>query len=183
MATNHAPMELPEKPIPPAAARYFITLVTKDHGPWLAVPRTRDAFLAVLRAWHEGRNGRILAVSALPDHVHILMELGSLLTAGQVVSGWKAAVRRATGYAETFHENFREHRLAEAEAVEDYGLYMFLAPYRARLLLAIQTWDGWWAPVADVFQFPASLNAMGGPPEEWVNWPAARFAGLAGGNR
>jgi len=65
--------------------------------------------------------------------------------------------------------------------VEDYGLYMFLTPYRARLLLSVQVWDGWWAPEPGLFQFPAGLNATGGPPEEWVNWPAARFAKLAGG--
>ncbi len=174
-------MELSEQSIPPARARYFVTLTTKDHGPWLAVPRTRDAFLAVLRSWHEGRNGRILAVSALPDHVHILMELGSLLTAAQVISGWKSALRRGAGYAETFQETFREYRLDAAEAAEDYGLYMFLAPYRAHLLMTVQMWGGWWAPDLGLFKFPASLNATGGPPEEWVNWPASRFAALAGG--
>ena len=174
-------MELPESPTQPARARYFVTLVTKDHGPWLAVPRTRDAFLAVLRAWHEGRNGRILAVSTLPDHVHILMELGSLLTAGQVVSGWKAALRHGAGYAETFQEDFREYRLGEADEVEDYAQYIFLVPYRAKLLLPVQLWGGWWAPEPGLFKFPAALNEAGGPPEEWVNWPASRFAGLAGG--
>jgi len=183
MARREAEEVSPQRPKvvpPPAGEVYFVTLTTAD-GPWLAVPRTRDVFLTVLRAWHAERNGRVLAAVALPDHAHVLVELGSLLTIGQVVAGWKAAVRRGAGYAETFDKNVREYRLEASESVEDYGLYMFLSPYRARLLLTVQVWDGWWAPEPTVFQFPAALNAMGGPPEEWVNWPASRFRGLAGG--
>ena len=166
---------------PPAGTVYFVTLATAERQPWLAVPRTRDVFMSVLRAWQAERNGRILAVTVMPDHAHVLVELGRLLTIGQVVSGWKAAVRRGAGYAQTFQDNAREYRLEASEAVEDYGLYMFLAPYRAHLLTIVQGWDGWWAPEPGLFQFTASLNTFGGPPEEWVNWPAARFAGLAGG--
>ena len=181
MEAEELPPQRPDAVPPPTGAVYFVTLTTADRQPWLAVPRTRDVFLTVLRAWHAARNGRILAVTVLPDHAHVLVELGSLLTISQVVSGWKAAVRRGAGYAQTFQEDYREYRLKESEAVEDYGLYMFLTPYRARLLLTVQTWDGWWAPEPGLFQFPAGLNATGGPPEEWINWPAARFAGLAGG--
>lgn len=183
MARMEAEEVSPQRPKaapPPAGEVYFVTLTTAD-GPWLAVPRTRDVFLTVLRAWHAERNGRILAAVALPDHAHVLVELGSLLTISQVVASWKAAVRRGAGYAQTFDNNVREYRLEASESVEDYGLYMFLSPYRARLLLTVQAWDGWWTPEPGLFQFPAALNAMGGPPEEWVNWPASRFRGLAGG--
>jgi len=164
-----------------AGAVYFVSLMTSEHQPWLAIPRTRDAFLTALRAWHAQRNGRILAVNALPDVAHVLMELGSLLTVSQVVSGWKAALRHGAGYSQTFRDDFQEYRLEAGEGVEDYGLYMFLAPYRSRLIPAEQIWDGWWTPEPGLFQFTASLNATGGPPEEWVKWPAARFAKLAGG--
>jgi hypothetical protein len=166
-----------------AGAVYYVSLATAGNQPWLAVPRTRDVFLSAMRAWHAQRNGRILAVSAMPDVAYVLLELGSLLTVGQVVAGWKAALRHGAGYPQTFRDEFHEYRLGSAEGVEDYGLYMFLTPYRAKLLTVKQRWDGWWVPDPGVFQFPATLNATGGPPEEWVNWPAARFAGLARGNQ
>ena len=166
-----------------AGAVYYITLTTPGNQPWLAIPRTRDVFLSALRAWHAQRNGRILATMTMPDVAHVLLELGSLLTAKQVVAGWKAAQRHGAGYPQTFRDDFQEYRLGPSETVEDYGLYMFLAPYRAKLLTVAQRWDGWWAPEPGVFQFPAALNATGGPPEEWVNWPASRFAGLARGSQ
>jgi hypothetical protein len=185
-------MEADERPSQPPEARpaasnsspgavYFVSLSTPEHQPWLAVPRTRDVFLSTLRAWHAQRNGRVLAVCALPDVAHVLVELGSLLSVGQVVSGWKAALRHGAGYAQTFRDDSREYRLQEGESLEDYGLYLFLAPYRTRMIPPTHVWDGWWLPDPSVFQFPAALNAAGGPPDEWVAWPSSRFAKLAGG--
>jgi hypothetical protein len=165
-----------------AGAVYYVSLTTAENQPWLGMPRTRDVFLSALRSWHAQRNGRVLAATALPDVAFVLLELGSLLTAKQVVAGWKAALRHGAGYPQTFREDFHEYRLGAAEGVEDYGLYMFLAPYRAKLLSVSQGWDGWWAPDPALFQFSAALSAAGGPPEEWVNWPASRFASLARGS-
>ena len=157
---------------------YFITLATKDREPWLATSRTRDVFLAVLRAWHGERNGRILAANVMPDHAHVLVELSERLTVAQVVTGWKSATRRGAGYAETFQPDHQAHRLREAEDPEDYGLYMLLHPYRARLCAVGASWPGWWAPEPAGFKFTASLGEKVSPPQEWVDWPAARFAGL-----
>jgi hypothetical protein len=179
---SRQPQEIrPNANRPSPGAVHFISLSTPEHQPWLARPRTRDVFLSTLRAWHAQRNGRILAACALPDVAHVLLETGSLLSADQVVSGWKAAMRHGAGYAQTFRDDFREYRLQEGESLEDYGLYLFLAPYRTRLIPPTHVWDGWWLPDPAVFQFPASLNPSGGPPVEWVSWPASRFAGLAGG--
>jgi hypothetical protein len=160
-------------------AIYYVSLTPLDNQPWLAVPRTRDVFLSVLRSWHAQRNGRVLAATALPNVAHVLLQLGSLLSAREVVAGWRAAMRHGAGYPQTFRDDLLEYRLKELEPLEDYGLSMFLAPYRAKILPVTQVWDGWWMPDATVFQFPAALNAAGGPPQEWVNWPASRFAGLA----
>src|SRR6186713_1907982 len=120
-------------------ARYFLTQVTPDRQPWLAAPRTRDVFLAVLRAWHSERHGRILAAMLMPDHVHVLIELGEGLPVDQIITSWKSTARRGAGYAETFQRDFQGHKLRESEQAEDYGLYMFLHPYRARLLKAEET--------------------------------------------
>lgn len=164
-----------------AAGLYFLTLRTTDDGPWLGAPRTRDVFLAVLRAWNGERSGRILAVTVMPDHAHILLELGGSLTIRQVVERWKSTIRKGAGYAETLQEEYGEHRLRGDETVEDYALFSFLHPYRSKLCPADQTWPGWWSPVPASFQFTASLNDKGCPPPEWIAWPAKRFAGLTHG--
>lgn len=157
---------------------YFLTLATERRQPWLAVTRTREVFLAVLRRWHMERDGRLLAVMAMPDHAHVLLELGRSVTAMQLVTRWKVAMRRAAGYAETFERDCRGHRLRETEKPEDYGLYMFLHPYRARFAQPEETWPGWWTPDPAVFQFTAALDKEGCPPAEWIVWPDEKFAHL-----
>lgn len=174
----------PRTPAPAPAAQpvvRFVTLCTTGRQPWLGVPRTRDVFLAVLRAWHMERAGRILAVQVMPDHVHVLLESGGNMDMAPVVSRWRAAVRRAAGYAQTFEEKFRDHRLALAENPEDYAQYMFMEPYRQGLAKEDAAWAGWWLPEGSTLIFTAALVARGVPPKEWLAWPADKFAGLAHG--
>jgi REP element-mobilizing transposase RayT len=159
----------------------FVTLFTTGRQPWLGVPRTRDVFLAVLRAWHMERSGRVLAVQAMPDHVHVLCESGRAADMVQVVSRWRAALRRGAGYAQTFDDTFREHLLAPTENPEDYAQYMILEPYRKGLLKDEEAWAGWWLPEGTSLIFTAALVARGTPPREWLAWPADKFAQLGHG--
>jgi REP element-mobilizing transposase RayT len=159
----------------------FLTLFTTGRQPWLGVPRTRDVFLAVLRAWHMERSGRILAVQAMPDHVHVLLESGRGTDVAQVVSRWRAAVRRGAGYAQTFENKFRDHSLGPAESAEDYAQYMFMDPYRQGLVKENESWAGWWLPEGSTLIFTAALIGRGVPPKEWLAWPADKFARVAHG--
>lgn len=159
----------------------FLTLFTSGRQPWLGVPRTRDVFLAVLRAWHMERNGRALAVQAMPDHVHVLFESGRSVETRQVVARWRAAHRRGAGYAETFEESYRDHCLATGESVEEYAQYMFMEPYRKGLVNPAERWAGWWLPEDTPLIFTAALVREGLPPREWLAWPPDKFAGLAHG--
>jgi len=164
-----------------AGAQYFITLVARHRKPWLTDLRAREATLAVLRSWHAEDQGRVLAATVMPDHVHVLFELGDPLTVGQTIARWKAETRKGIEYAEDFQRDFWEHMLLKAEDIEDYALYVFLNPYRAGLLSAGHSWSGWLAPVPGLFRFTAALDGKGAPPREWIEWPDERFAGLAHG--
>ncbi|MFZ5494159.1 MAG: hypothetical protein ACOZE5_02330 [Verrucomicrobiota bacterium] len=163
---------------PPADRLFFLTLTTQGRQPWLAIPRTRDVFLAVLRSWHMERDGRVLAAMAMPDHAQVLLEPGKALTTVQLVARWKTAMRMGAGYAETFQNDTQGHRLQVTENPEDYGLYLFLKPYRARLIRTDQPWPGWWLPDPAAFTFPAALNKQGCPPPAWADWPEEKFARL-----
>jgi REP element-mobilizing transposase RayT len=173
----------PSRPETAAAgpAVRFLTLFTSGRQPWLGVPRTRDVFLAVLRAWHMERNGRALAVQAMPDHVHVLFEPGRAVETPQVVARWRAAHRRGAGYTETFEERYRDHGLGAGESAEEYAQYMFMEPYRKGLVTDEAPWAGWWLPEGTPLIFTAALIARGVPPKEWLAWPADKFARLAHG--
>ncbi len=168
-------------PAAPAVTRYFVKLETKDRAPWLAAIRTREIILAVLRSWHGERHGRILCANVLPDVVYILLELAEGHEITQVIAGWKAATRRAAGYAETFQQEFGGHRLWTADEAEDCALYIFAKPYRARLLAPDEVWPAFWAPDSTGFRFMTSLNPAGGPATAWLAWPDDRFEALTHG--
>jgi REP element-mobilizing transposase RayT len=144
-----------------AGARYFVTLVTKARKPWLASPEFARRTIEALRAWHEKGDGRILAATIMPDHVHVLFELGEKLGVGACVGYWKSHVLKVVGYAEDWQRDFWEHRVRDDERWEDYGLYIFLNPYRAlnraRWVLAVVVG----ARTEDVF-FHAGAGFTGG---------------------
>lgn len=163
-------------------ACYFITFVTAARKPWLGNTDNLSSVLQVLSSWHEQNNsGDLLAATIMPDHVHVLCRLGSDRTVGQCVGQWKTESRRQIHYAENWQRDFWEHRLRRDETWEDYGLYMFLNPYRAGLLKGNAVWPGWLAPQSKKFRFPSALDERGAPPDEWLHWPETRFEGLAAG--
>lgn len=177
METRESPQH-PDGQAPAAVRACFLTLTTPGRQPWLERPRTRDVFLAVLRAWHMERDGRVLAATVLPDRAHVLLEPGETADVTQLPTRWKAGMRRAAGYAETFERNCHGHRLRGGEKPEGYALYCFLQPYRSGLIGPDAIWPGWWLPDAAIFQFPAALGPEGLPPAEWIQWPEEKFAGL-----
>lgn len=162
-------------------AIYFVTFVTEERRPWLGSERALEFALAVLRDWHEEGGGALLAAVVMPDHVHVLLELGDKLSVGRCVSRWKHLMRRRCDYAGTWQRDFWEHRIRTDEKVEDYAFYMFLNPYRAGVLSSGSTWPGWWMPKPRSFQFASALNAEGCPPKAWLGYSSTYFEGLAVG--
>lgn len=137
--------------------------------------------LATLRSWHTERDGTVLAATVMPDHVHVLFELGQQLTAGQCIARWKSAVRREINFTEKWQRDFWEHRLRPDESAEDYALYIFLNPYRARLILATETWSSSWMPNPGLFRFAGALTPHGNPPSAWIDYADEQFSVLATG--
>lgn len=147
----------------------------------MTIPRAREATLAVLHSWHAEKQGQVLAATVMPDHIHILIELGTRLTVGQTIARWKTEIRKRMEYAEDFQRDFWEHMLRENEDVEDYALYIFLNPYRAALLPTEKSWPGWWAPDVQRFGFTSALDEQGTPHQAWIDGHDERFGGLADG--
>jgi hypothetical protein len=90
---------------------------------------------------------------------------------------YKADVRRHIAYAEAFQRDFGEHRLRPNEEAEEYALYAFLNPFRARLVQWDEQWPGWFSPEPNRFRF-LNLFQNGMPPREWADWPEDRFGTL-----
>lgn len=149
-------------------ARYFLTLCTQDRASVLTEAKTGADVRAALHTLHSLGDAEVLAASLMPDHLHVLFTLGARLSVGQVMAKLKAFSRDKGRASWRWQQDGFEHRLRPGEAIEDYGFYIFMNPYRARLLPMTGTWPGWICPEPARFSFTAHLNPPGTPPAEWL---------------
>jgi REP element-mobilizing transposase RayT len=155
-----------------AGARYFITCCTGGRLAGLTQPAIRETILNEVQQSDHQEDTTTLAFVLMPDHLHWLFSLGARLAIGRVVARLKAETHATLGKADfSWQRDFFEHRLRSEESAEDYARYLFLNPYRARLLPPASTWPGWWCPTPRLLQFTDRLDASGGPPAEWLAEP------------
>lgn len=134
--------------------------------------------LQILQQWHHEGDGFILSAVVMPDHVHVLFELGIKLTVGRCVSRWKSALLRTSAFHGAWQRDFWDHQVRASKSVEAFALYIFLNTYRSGLIQPGERWDGWWAPDPSRFEFTGKLDPKGGPPREWIEASLERLLGL-----
>ena len=155
-------------------AIYFLTWCTANRVPLLALESNREVAHHSLLALEADGDGTVFAATIMPDHIHLLVELGSRLTVSQLVAKTKAGITR-TGSAVKWQLNFFEHRLRAHESAEDYAFYIFMNPYCADLCSLEQAWWGWIVSRQVRWQFEEKLRAGGLPEPEWLG-QAGNFA-------
>jgi len=104
----------------------------------------------------------------MPDHVHLLIELGDRLSLEKAVSRLKAktsAALRAAGI--TWERGFFDRRLRARDAALDVFLYVYLNPYRAGLTERAQRWPWFYCRPSDWEWFKSYLDEDR-PPPEWL---------------
>jgi REP element-mobilizing transposase RayT len=155
-------------------ACYFLTWCTRDRAQILAAPRVRQTASAEIVGLGKSGDGVILAATIMPDHVHLLLQLGARLAVSQIVAKTKASVTR-THPSVQWQLNFFEHRLRDASKAESFAFYLFMNPYTAGLCSLGETWPGWIASPEFRWSFENKLREGRYPHAEWLP-EAARFA-------
>lgn len=150
------------------AATYFVTCCTKDRAPVLLEQTTTIAARTALRAMHATGDIVVLAATLMPDHIHLLFTLGARLQVGQIMAKFKTQTRGRGKECWRWQNDGFEDRLRSAEKLEDYGLYIFLNPYRAGLCPLHEPWPHWLCPESSVFRFLAACQASPTVPSEWL---------------
>jgi REP element-mobilizing transposase RayT len=104
----------------------------------------------------------------MPDHIHLLIQLGDVLSLGKCIARFKSktvAALRLEGMA--WQPGYFDHRLRSREDRRPYFIYIYLNPYRAGLLLAESVWPGFLCGVQDAQWFMPYLS-NGLPEPEWL---------------
>ncbi|MCC5022390.1 MAG: transposase [Candidatus Synoicihabitans palmerolidicus] len=151
-----------------AGACYFLTLCTQGRVPEFTEPAAANSIKTALESLN-GDACLLHAATIMPDHVQLLFTLGSQLTISQVIGKLKILGRVRGQATWRWQANGFEHRLRTTETNEDYGFYIFMNPYRAKLLPVTQAWSGCFCPEPAIFRFMAILGPGATPPPTWLD--------------
>jgi putative transposase len=163
-----------------SSAVYFVTFCTERRAPTLRCDAVYRAAYVANRKMETTGDARFLAATVMPDHVHLLFELGSRLSLDRVVSKWKAQVRRTVSGV-VWQANFFEHHLRPDELREPYAWYVFMNPYRAGLIDPDEVWRGWYPASVLRWEFLEIARPGPCPQPEWLAEWDRRATGLVTG--
>ena len=105
----------------------------------------------------------------MPDHVHLVGELGRRLSLERTVGKFKTSTRKLLREgALEWQENFYDHRLRVEDDCEAFVKYTFLNPYRAGLINLRERWPWWWRWGDLKFEFEEMVRQHSGVPAEWI---------------
>ncbi len=116
----------------------------------------------------------MFAATIMPNHVHLLLMLGTRLSVSQLVAKTKAAVTREHASVK-WQLNFFEHRLRDIATTESFAFYIFMNPYVANLVHLDETWPGWIPSLQIRWLFEDKLRDGCFPQAAWLP-EAVRFA-------
>lgn len=110
----------------------------------------------------------VRCATIMPDHLHLLIELRAELTLGKAVARIKsrtAAALRSANLA--WQSGYFDHRLRPGESALPYFHYIYLNPYRAKLIATGTEWPWFFCGSEDRAWFLPLLD-QGQPLPEWL---------------
>ena len=111
---------------------------------------------------------RLRCATIMPDHVHLLVRLGSTLTLSQAIARLKVATKASLALQSAhWQANYYDHRIRSDEAIEPVIRYIHSNPYRAELLPTGEIWP-WFHCATDDWAWFSQLTDKGAPFPEWL---------------
>jgi putative transposase len=127
---------------------YLVTFTTRHRRRLFA---EFDRSVAAARALHIAAPrscSRLIAWVLMPDHCHLIAELGQRESLSRMVGRIKAAMARAArevepGLGSIWDRGFHDHALRAEESIRDAALYVLMNPVRAGLVARVKDYPYW----------------------------------------
>lgn len=120
---------------------YFLTICTADRVKALTYPDVGAAVQQEILRMSSDDVWHVRAFTLMPDHVHLLAELGKFLSLSQAIARLKAKTKTALLARDAgWQESYFDHRMAASEPVLPVLLYVYLNPYRECLIKTSERW-------------------------------------------
>jgi putative transposase len=151
-----------------SGADYFITSNLAERGGGLDSPVLTKAVLQQCREIEAEGLWSVRTAVVMPDHIHLLIGLGSQTTLAvgmRLLKGRLTPALRHHGLK--WQEGFYEHQIRESEDLLPIFLYIYLNPYRADLVPVDQIWPGYYCCLED-WKWFEGLTRESMPQPEWL---------------
>jgi putative transposase len=152
----------------PPVRIFFLTICTKDWIQGLHAPVLASDVIAEALRLEEQSHWSVRTMTVMPDHVHLLVQLGAdtpLSHAIRLFKGRLAPTLRASNLH--WERGCFDHRLRDAEDRLPVFLYIFLNPYRSKLVGPNEPWPGYYCHEAEWSWFGPLTNSSC-PMPEWL---------------
>jgi len=156
-----------------AGATYFLTFCATGNDVLAEGGSLGSIFVELGRMEADGI-WKVRCVTVMPDHVHLIVELGNKLVLGRAVARLKAKTKVAIlARNMRWDVGFFDHRVSPDEGVFSVFSYVFSNPVKAGLISVdgASTWRGWWISPQDAEWFypEAELVAWADECPIWAN--------------
>jgi putative transposase len=129
---------------------YFLTICTAERIKALTNEDVGAAIQEEILRMSSEQVWRVQAFTLMPDHVHVLAELGASLSLSQVVARVKAKTKTALLARDAgWQMNYFDHRLTSNESVLPILLYIYLNPYCKHLVEPSERWPWFYCREAE----------------------------------
>jgi len=150
-------------------ADYFLTLCLQRPTSALNDSDVRLQCLTELHRLESNESFVLRCAVIMPDHLHLLITLGDRTSLSSLVRLFKGRMTLTLRRHEaTWQPNFFDHCLHPEEDRLPVFLYIFLNPYRKRLIPVEQVWPGYYCAVED-WRWLGALTKERCPEPAWLS--------------
>jgi REP element-mobilizing transposase RayT len=152
-----------------SGAEYFLTICTSQHLGGLTTPNLFTTVLEQLETLGTEQIWQVRTATVMPDHVHLLVELGrsaELPSSIRLFKGRLAPALRSAGLR--WERGYYDHCMRADEDRLPVFLYIFLNPNRENLAAIGQPWPGYICSDSDWTWF-GTLTDNACPFPEWLH--------------
>lgn len=149
-------------------ADYFLTFCSDQRQRGLEKPILLTALVQEMVKMQSASIWFLRCFVIMPDHVHLLVQLGDVLPLGKCIARFKSKTSpslRSEGMK--WQSGYFDRHLRPQEDRRPYFLYVYLNPYRAGLLATEAQWPGFGCGQEDCEWFMTCLRE-GLPEPEWL---------------
>jgi REP element-mobilizing transposase RayT len=126
-------------------AIFFVTVCGASRGQNLFCNSTAaPEIIQSIRNYHEQRRWFCQLALLMPDHIHLLLNLGPTSNLAETIGSWKRWIARSQHIA--WQQNFFDHRLRQGESFQQKADYILHNPVRAGLVAKPEDWPYAWHP-------------------------------------